>query len=164
MSNDILVLGIGNQFRSDDQIGLLAAKAIEAKKLPNVVVRLEQRDGLALLEIWKSFRLVIAIDAVCSNQKVIPGTIYYFEADQKPLPTQFRSCSTHAFGLAEAIELSRNLGMLPTSFTVYGVEGKNFEEGEEVSMEVKFGIDQVVERIVHQIGTWLPIPSGVHDA
>ena len=47
----------------------------------------------------------------------------------QPLPAHFAHTSTHAFGVAEAIELARALRQLPSSLVVYGVEGTTFEPG-----------------------------------
>jgi hydrogenase maturation protease len=45
--------------------------------------------------------------------------------------------STHAFGVAEAVEMDRALGGLPRRLTIYGIEGANFAAGEELTAEVE---------------------------
>jgi DNA-binding transcriptional LysR family regulator len=55
----------------------------------------------------------------------------------QPLPKSGFRCSTHAFGVAEAIELGRGLGNLPQYLVVYGIEGKNFAAGVGLSAEVE---------------------------
>jgi hydrogenase maturation protease len=49
--------------------------------------------------------------------------------------------------LAEAISLARVLGRLPERLRVYGIEGRCFEPGTEVSPEVKVAVEEVVRRI-----------------
>ena len=42
---------------------------------------------------------------------------------------RWRIASTHALGLAEAIELARALDRLPARLELYGIEGARFEAG-----------------------------------
>jgi hydrogenase maturation protease len=68
-------------------------------------------DGAALMEVWRGEETVIIIDAVKSG--ALPGTIRRFDARAQPIPKDAFRCSTHAFGVAEAIELARALARLP---------------------------------------------------
>jgi hydrogenase maturation protease len=47
-----------------------------------------------------------------------PGTIRRLDAIAQPFPKGAFRRSTHAFGVAEAIELSRAMGELPKSLVV----------------------------------------------
>ena len=58
--------------------------------------------------------------------------------------------STHHFGLAEAVELARALDRLPPRLWIYGIEGKQFEQGSVPSPEVTQAIEKVAERIASQ--------------
>jgi len=62
------------------------------------------------------------------------------------------SDSTHAFGLQEAIELSRVLQQLPKRLVIYGIEGKSFAIGERLSKEVSQALSQAVARILEDVG------------
>ena len=73
-----------------------------------------------------------------------PGTIHRLDASQVPLPSPVRRSSSHTIGIAEAIELARALGTLPTGILVYGVEGRQFEAGTELSDEVAEALDRLV--------------------
>ena len=64
------------------------------------------------------------VDAVSSGGE--PGSIYRFDATAQPLGAQFSRRGTHAFGVAETIELSRALGRLPLQLIGYGIEGRSF--------------------------------------
>jgi hydrogenase maturation protease len=59
--------------------------------------------------------------------------------------------SSHAFGVLEAIELSRALDTLPEEFIVYGIEGSCFEEGAEMSEKVEAAANLVVEQILREV-------------
>ncbi|MCS7274602.1 MAG: hydrogenase maturation protease [Candidatus Bipolaricaulota bacterium] len=144
-----LVIGVGNDYRRDDAIGLVVARALRKKNLRNVEILELSGEGTALIEAWQDAENVIVIDAVQSG--ATPGTIFRFEAHRQEIPTRFFRYSTHNFGLAEAIELARTLGKLPQSLIVYGIEGKNFAAGEGLSTEVACAVSQVLDRIIHEI-------------
>ena len=81
--------------------------------------------------------------------------IHRFDAVASALPTEVLS-STHAFGVAEAIELARALGRLPASLTVYAIEGDRFDVGQELSPEVEAAIDKLVD----ELSELSPRPAG----
>jgi hydrogenase maturation protease len=59
----------------------------------------------------------------------------------------FRS-STHAFGLADAIELARVLNRLPRKLAIYGIEAAQFDAGTQPSIQVLAGVERAVEYIM----------------
>ena len=95
------------------------------KKLPNVEVIIQSGEGAALIEAWQNFDFVIFVDASRSNSAA--GKIFRFDAKTQKLPDSFFNYSTHAFSVAEAVELARVLNRLPPRLIVYAVEGKNFK-------------------------------------
>jgi hydrogenase maturation protease len=64
MTPNVLVLGIGNDFRGDDAVGLLAARELESMHLPHVNVVESRGDGARLMRLWKGYPAVLVIDAV----------------------------------------------------------------------------------------------------
>jgi hydrogenase maturation protease len=92
---------------------------------------------------------VILIDAVSSG--ATPGTIHRLDAKAETIPAKFFNYSTHVFGVAEAIAMATALNQLPAELVVYGIEGKSFAAGVELSAEVACAIDEVVERIKKEI-------------
>ena len=141
-----LIIGLGNQYRCDDAVGLVVARHLKEAAPAHVRVLEESGEGTALIELWKGAETVILIDAVHSGAK--PGTVRRFDAHGQPIPTRFFHYSTHAFGVAEAIELARVLGQLPPRLFVYGIEGKTFEAGLGLSPEVEKAAQEVVERVL----------------
>jgi hydrogenase maturation protease len=97
------------------------------------------------MEVWRGAETVIIIDAVASGAP--PGAIHRFDAARRPIPKGAFPCSTHAFGVAEAIELSRALGEFPRCLVVYGIEGKNFATGVGLSPEVEKAACEAVRRV-----------------
>ncbi|MCG3119753.1 MAG: hypothetical protein ALAOOOJD_02264 [bacterium] len=145
----LLIIGIGNEYRGDDGVGLWVARRLRETLSAPVTIIEQSGEGAALLEAWKDFQNVILIDAVHSG--AAPGTIFRFEAHQQAIPTQFFHYSTHAFSVAEAIELARALRQLPARLVIYGIEGKNFAAGIELSPEVDKMTPEVIDRIIQEI-------------
>lgn len=143
MSN-LLIIGVGNAFRSDDAVGLVVAQRLRPL-LPGVPVVEATGEGAALLELWRDAERVILIDAVSSG--ALAGTIHRLEVHAQPLPSAFFRYSTHAFGVAEAIEMARVLQQLPSRFVVYGIEGQHYAAGTVLSPEVEQAARVVVARV-----------------
>ena len=150
----ILIIGIGNAYRGDDAVGLRVAQHLKKQTLDHVNILEESGDGVALMESWKDADTVILIDAVYSGDN--PGTIHRFNACTQPIPIKFFHYSTHAFGVAEAIELARVLNQLPPHLIVYGIEGKCFDAGVELSFEVEKAAQEIVIRVQQDIQNSLP--------
>jgi hydrogenase maturation protease len=138
----VLILGCGNPDRADDAAGLLVARRL--RELGMQACELSG-EALELLDAWSGEADVLVVDAMKSGAP--PGTITVWDAHTSRLPaSQFR-CSTHALGLAEAIELARALDRLPPKLIVVGIEGHRFDRGEPPSPEVA----EAVERLAQQI-------------
>jgi hydrogenase maturation protease len=144
-----LLIGVGNEFRRDDGVGLMIARKFKEIKVLKVSVVEETGEGAALMETWKQAREAIVFDAVYSG--AAPGTIYQFEAHKQSIPSNYFCHSTHALSVAQAIELSRALGQLPSRLIVFGIEGKNFDAGVGLSVEVEKAVGQVVECVVRAL-------------
>jgi len=144
-----IIIGIGNEFRSDDAIGIIAARKLKEKNLINAEVIEHNGDGASLMEIWKNCEQVILIDAANINN--CPGQIHIIDAKADKIPKSSTIHSSHIFSVAEAIETSRTMGTLPERMVIYGIEGKNFKAGTKVSEEISIAVDKVVKKIVNVI-------------
>ncbi len=145
MPSPILVIGIGNEYRGDDGVGLVVARELRTKNLPDMLIIESSGDGATLMEAWKAAPSVIVIDAASSGRA--PGTIHRFDAVMQPIPTGFSFHSTHAFGVAEAIGLAQALQQLPPRLIVYAIEGKNFTAGVGLSPRVAKAVQKVITQI-----------------
>jgi len=136
-----LIIGVGNSERGDDEAGVFVARQLRQAGVETAVHR---GDALALIDLWSGFESVILIDAVITGAPA--GTIH--EWNVKSLPPAYTSqTSTHGLGVADAIELARSLGRLPMELRVYGIEGKSFAVGDNISAEVKNAAEQVIQQI-----------------
>jgi hydrogenase maturation protease len=141
----MLVIGVGNPYRGDDGAGLAVIGLLRAEELPKVRLLESDGDSAGLLDAWQSAGAVILIDAVSSGAP--PGTIYECDALAQSLPRTLSFRSTHAFGVAEALELGRALGQLPARMLLYAIEGKTFATGTGLSQEVERAVQEVAQRV-----------------
>lgn len=145
----VLVIGIGNEFRSDDGAGILVARAINEKKLPGVIVIEQSGEGAALMDVWSRGDNVYVVDAVSSGAP--SGTVYRIDARTESFPSGLRLFSSHAFGVAHAVELARQLNALPRRLIIFGVGGKDFASGKDLSSEVLCSKRIVTQMLIEEI-------------
>src|SRR5262249_46565971 len=79
-----LIIGIGNEYRGDDAVGLIVARRLKVRLADSAIVIEQSGDGAALMEAWRDAETVIIIDAMMSG--AAPGTIHRFDAIAQPIP------------------------------------------------------------------------------
>lgn len=148
-SNGITLIGVGNEFRQDDGAGLWILRELQ-KRLPSGITAIEASgEGTALMDLWQTYSVVYLFDAVCSGAKA--GTIHRIDVQQQSVPSRFFHYSTHAFSVAEAVELARALNQLPPKLILYGVEGETFAMGIKLSTTVQQSATEVVQRVLSEL-------------
>lgn len=165
---NLLLIGIGNEFRHDDGVGLVIARQMRSRlppdiQVPNVQVLELSGEGASLMEAWQSAERVYVFDAVRSI--ATPGTLHRIDTQTQTVPTEFFHYSTHAFSVAEAVELGRVLNQLPPKLVLYGVEGADFGSGVGLSASVAAGAIEVVDRVLQELlDQWEIQPVEIHHA
>jgi len=149
MSADTLIIGVGNRYRGDDAIGCMIADELKTKCLINTKVIDHDGEPASLIYLWQGYTSVILIDAVSSGAPT--GVIHYIDLCEQALPDRFRNYSTHAFGIAEAVELARILNKLPPKIIFYGVEGKNFFINGKLSQALQKISKALLQKILDEI-------------
>lgn len=144
-----IVIGVGNEYRGDDGAGRMVARSLAGRTPAGVDVKEASGESAGLMELWSGRERVYLVDAVESRRPA--GTIHRLEAHRQELPRDFFHCSTHAFSVAEAVELARSLELLPPEVIVYGIEGKWFEPGQKLTPEVDQAVAEVADRILAEI-------------
>lgn len=144
-----LVIGIGNEYRGDDALGLVAVRLLQTGARGSVRVVESDGDCTTLLETWRQARKVFLVDAVLSGAR--PGTIHRFDVSTRALPRGCVLASTHAFGLADTLTLARILNQLPPCLIVYGLEGELFVAGERLSPAVQQALPHLVTRMLAEL-------------
>ncbi len=143
------VIGVGNPWRGDDHAGLAAARRLRA--MPGLEAEVAELEGdlTSLIDAWDGSEHVVVIDAVHSGAE--PGTIHRLDAHATGLSRDLDRHSTHALGLATAIEVGRALDRLPPHLTVFGIEGQCFDAGAGLSPRVEDAIARTVIAVADEL-------------
>ena len=150
-SGVVVVIGVGNAWAGDDAAGLLVARMVRERAPGDVVVVEHEGEPTALLDAWDGAGVAIVVDAVSSRGK--PGEVRVFDTTNERLPAGFTGTSTHAFSLAQAIELARAIGRLPERLLVVGIEGTSFSAGTRPAAAVTAALGQAAEQVLALAGS-----------
>lgn len=143
--SDCIVVGVGNLDRGDDAIGWVVAQRLKTRRVPGMRVIEHSGEAAGLVDCLAGAAAAYLIDASSNGKR--PGTISRFDvATQQLAPVAF-SGSTHGLGLADAIELLRALGRLPSRCVIYTIEGGRFDVGGGLSPEVGAAAEKVANLI-----------------
>lgn len=120
----ILLLGLGNEIRGDDGIGIVVTRKIR-ENLQNsdfIDIKDTEEMGLSLLDFISGYEELILIDSV-QTKKVLPGTIH--ELDEKDLKS-LRGLPPHFVGISETIAIGKTLGIkIPSKIKIFAIEVKD---------------------------------------
>jgi hydrogenase maturation protease len=141
----MLLIGVGNKMRGDDGVGVWVAEQV-AHQHPTIRTRILSGEGAGVIDALAGESRVVLVDATRSGKPA--GSIGRIDAIAQQLPSGLFNYSSHAFGVAEAIEMARVLGQLPVDLTIYGVEGGSFAAGEGLSAEVLQAAKSIVIDII----------------
>ena len=155
----VTVVGVGNEMRQDDGVGLLVARRLREMVPPGVRVVECGGEPLALMECWEGSEVAVIVDALYGEAGV--GTVHRFElADGHSVPDRFFTYSTHDINVSQALELARALGRLPRRVVMYGIEACSFEHGAEMSPEVADAAESVIHSVLNYINGLVPVGAG----
>jgi hydrogenase maturation protease len=157
------VIGVGNAFRRDDGLGPRVVERLRARAPSNCRLCVSGGEGTELMALWESATHVILIDVVRAGGWTRgeahgsltgeAGTIVRIDATRERVPGDVFHYSSHAFSVAEAIELARTLGELPERVTIYGAVGLSFEAGTGLSPAVEKQVDVIVDAITRELSS-----------
>lgn len=147
---DTLLIAIGNRFRRDDGVGPAVVDQLAGVLPAGVDTHFASGEGASLMDAWQGYRRVYLFDAVMSRKA--PGAVHRLDASEQAIPQDFFKYSTHAFSLAEAVEMARALAMLPEKLVIFGVEGGDFGSGEGLSDAVAKAVPGVVQQVKEELG------------
>lgn len=149
-----LLVGVGNAYRGDDAAGLLVAREVAANWPASAAIVESDGETAALMALWRGLKRVIVADAVSTDAAA--GTILRIEAEREQVQKSLFRFSSHGFGVAEAIELSRALGELPDRLLLIGIVVADVRSGARVSPAV----EQAVRAAARSIAAELPADGG----
>lgn len=144
-----LLLGIGHRFRSDDGLGPYVVQQINRKKVDGFVARELKGDFTNIIDGLKDCQELIIVDAAVAGQPA--GSYQVIDYRKEGLPTEWAQSSTHGLGIAEGLQLASALGILPDKVTIYAVEARNLDPGNQLSPEVLKAANTVITEIEKQL-------------
>lgn len=140
-----LVIGIGNPWRRDEGAGPAVAARLDGRARTLTLLG----SGSDLIEAWHSVDRVVVIDVMQSGAS--PGTLRRFDAQAGPLPAGAFRCPGYRFGLAEAIEMARILGCLPSRLEVWGIEAGDLGQGPGLTDAVEEAVTRLASELAPMI-------------
>ena len=158
MADGALHIGLGNPLRKDDGVGPWISRRLRMRGLR---ARDWAGDGAGLIDLFGVEKSVVLIDATRSGHA--PGSIIRINPETDVIPRPLFHCSTHEFGLAEAVEVARRLGCLPRHLLVLGIEGANFGDGSGLSAPVEKSARKLEAELCRSSGSApaaRPMPPG----
>ncbi len=148
-----LIIGVGNPYRRDDGVGLVVIDQLRGRADIEADIVEDTGESASLIERWTSRRLTVLVDAVLTGAAA--GTVHRVECDAGEwvrLPDAPVG-SSHALGVAEAVELGKVLGRLPERLIVLGIEAGDITQGVGLSEPVETAVSTVVDSIVAEIAS-----------
>jgi hydrogenase maturation protease len=156
----ILLIGVGNEYRSDDGVGLFVVRDLHRRFGDELRIIEHSGEGASLMEAWNGVDAVLLVDAVVSGEPA--GFVHRIDVARGGVPARFACFSSHAFGVVEAFALARELHRLPPVALLYGVEGESFDTGAGLSNSVVKSIPILlgfIEHDLHMLGATLCTPA-----
>ncbi len=143
-----IVVCIGNAVRGDDGAGPAVFEALRGRLPAGVDLRALRGDLTELVELCTAEARLVVVDAVVTG--VAPGTVRRL-ARKDIRREMFPRASTHALGVAEALELAEALGGAVDA-TLWGIEAASFAEGTSPCAAVSSSVATVAEGILEELG------------
>lgn len=140
-------MGLGNQIRGDDAIGIILAKKIRDEIGENNIIDIKDTEvmGLSLLDFISGYEEVILIDSI-QTLKVPTGTV--LELNEKDLKS-LSGLSPHFVGIPEILAIGASAGLkIPSKIKIFAIEVKDpYTITTTLSEELSTKIPSIVKRI-----------------
>ncbi len=129
MQKKIIIIGLGNEFISDDGVGIFVLRYLKSKLLSslndndNFVFEELSVGGLGLLDYISGFNKCLIIDTILTRTQP-PGTVYRFKQNSSDELVKIKS--SHQINLPQVIGLAKLLKIeVPDEMIIYGIEGED---------------------------------------
>ena len=143
-----VVIGVGNEYRRDDGIGVAAVQELEKQSLDGVRLLIADGEPAGLLDAWTGVELAIVVDAVLCEPST-PGRIWRSTLDN--IGPGAGKASSHALGIPDAVRLGEALGRVPRELVVFAVEAADLDLGTGLSAPVAAAVPEVVRAVVAEL-------------
>jgi hydrogenase maturation protease len=144
---EIVVIGLGNIYRSDDGVGIVAAAALDELALPGVRVVTDIVEPMGLLEAWSDARLAVVIDAAVGTPST-PGRVRRCGLNDVVTAD---GLSSHSVDIGRTHALGEALGRVPDELVLFTVEVADTRHGTGLTPQVARAVPEVVGMAVREI-------------
>ncbi len=154
---EVLVIGIGNAFRGDDSAGLSVLRALAGSEPGGSALAECHGDVAELMWLWKGRKKVILVEAMRTG--ALPGTISRVVLPDELVPNGLSEASLTGLRAWEAIDSVQRVGEIPETLVVFGIEGRRFTFGSDVSEEVRRNIPRLAGMVLKEIELLLSLQA-----
>ena len=156
MDNDVLILGVGNEYVADDGAGIAACRHVRARiNDGRLAFRESTTGGLDLLAFLSQGRSAIVLDAI-DDRTLSPGTVICCRL--RPFSRQSPRWSLHTMSLSQVLDFGRKLQMrVPKDVWLVGVQIEDAGTfGAPLTPEVARGVRRAAETAFELLRQILP--------
>ncbi len=148
---NFLILGIGNEIKCDDAVGLIVAREIYSRIEDKKLVDLKQASagGLPILGKIKGYDKVFVIDSVMTEDGE-PGNWYSLPLED--VKGGSGRIASHSIDLKTMKKVGEELGESMPEIQVYAIEVKEtLKFSKSLTKEVKKALPGIISGILHSI-------------
>ena len=164
MTGDVVIIGLGNRYRRDDGVGIVAADALNDLALPGVRVVTGIAEPLGLLDAWTGARLAVVIDAALMTPSTA-GRVRRCTLDDVAGGSD--GLSSHSVDIGRTHGLGQALGRVPRAVVVCTIDVADTGHGIGLTPDVAAALPKVLDIVLTEINEALrdqglpPLPTSV---
>ncbi|HYN78973.1 MAG TPA: HyaD/HybD family hydrogenase maturation endopeptidase [Lamprocystis sp. (in: g-proteobacteria)] len=154
MTQQTLILGIGNVLLADESVGAVVVGRLQAAADPAAPLLFLDGGTLSFTlagPIGDCPRLIV-IDAAAMGD--VPGSVRVFEDDAMDQQLSRHARSVHEVSLTELLDIARLTDSLPTRRALVGVEPAVVDWGDALTPAVEAAVPVAMERIRELLKRW----------
>lgn len=145
-----VVIGVGNEYRSDDGVGPALVAALRRSPPPGVRLVVSDGEPAGLIEEWAGAPLAVVVDAVLCDPPA-PGTVHRTELVSSAGPLFAGAASSHNLGIPDALRLGRALDRVPDRLVVCAVEAETVAFGTDLSAPVAAALPRLIDAVLAEL-------------
>lgn len=155
---DTLVLGVGNDIKRDDAVGLRLVEAFEERlDVPGATFETMTSGRLMLIDELSGYDRVVIVDSIKTADGT-PGDWYAFDPQDVEPEKESGGLATHNVGLGTLTTLGEAMGESMPEITIYAIEVADpFEYGEGITEAVASALPDLIEEIGAEIESELAV-------
>jgi hydrogenase maturation protease len=141
-----VVIGIGNDYRRDDGVGLAVAAILADTEPSGVRVVTCAAEPTAVLDAWDGSRIAVLVDAAVG---AAPGQVRTCSLEEL---VETSPVSSHDMGLRQTFALARALGRAPDRVAVVSIGVADTGHGIGLSPAVQAALPEAVGAVLRAVG------------